>query len=230
MTSFVSWLMTGLTPLLLAVRPGEAPVTRGLAARVAARIADAWRVPVGQLRLEWGRASGAASPSDDTTFRVLGHGDDGWFVVVFDPAASAAMAVRVRAGVERPVMVATRSLPAGAQLADGDLREEMRVRWGVPPTDSLVVPASGWEVRRPLTAGEVVAAPAVMAPPLVLAGQPVKMEWHRGGVDVSVVGIALNSARRGETVRARLEERPARLSGTVVAPGTAVLLAGETVR
>jgi len=122
MTSLVSWLMTGLTPLLLSGRAGDAPVTRGLAARVAARIADAWRVPVEQVRLSWGHSSGTGSPADDTTFRVLGRGDDGWFVVVFDPAASTAMAVRVRAGIECPVMVAARSLPAGSRLSDGDLR------------------------------------------------------------------------------------------------------------
>ena len=230
MTSFVSWLLAGLTPLLLTVRAGEAPVSRGLAARVAARIADSWRVPVGQVRLLWGHSSGAGSPADETTFRVLGRGEDGWFVVVFDPAASAAVAVRVRAGVERPVMVASRSLPAGSRLTDGDLREEMRVHWGVPASDSVLAPAAGWEVRRLLAAGEVVAAPAVAAPPLVFAGQPVRMEWQRGGVEVSVMGIALNSAHRGETVHARLEERPARLTGTVVAPGTAVLVAGGARR
>lgn len=230
MTSFVSWLLAGLTPLLLTGRAGEAPVSRGLAARVAARIASAWRVPVGQVRLLWGHSSCTGSPADETTFRVLGRGEDGWFVVVFDPAASAAVAVRVRAGVERPVMVASRSLPAGSRLADGDLREEMRVHWGVPASDSVPAPGSGWEVRRLLAAGEVVAAPAVAAPPLVYAGQPVKMEWQRGGVEVSVMGIALNNARRGETVRARLEERPARLTGTVVAPGTAVLVVGGARR
>ena len=230
MTSFVSWLLAGLTPLLLAGRAGDAPVSRSLASRVAARIADAWRVPVEQLRLTWGRSSGTDSPSEDTTFRVLGRGEDGWFVVVFDPAAHEAMAVRVRAGIERPVMIASRSLPAGSRLAEGDLREEMRVHWGVPAADSVLAPGTGWEVRRPLVAGEVVAAPAVAPPPLVFAGQPVKLEWQRGGVEVSVMGIALNNARRGETVRARLEERPARLTGTVVAPGTAVRVAGEAGR
>ena len=228
MTSLVSWLMTGLTPLLLSA--GAAPVSRPLAARVAARIADSWRVPVEQVRLAWGRSSARVPPADDTSFRLLGHGEDGWFVVVFDPAASTAMAVRVRAGIERPVMVAARSLPAGSRLADGDLREEMRVHWGVPGADSVLAPGPGWEVRRTLTAGEVVGAPAVAPPPLVFAGQPVKMEWQRGGVEVSVMGIALNNARRGETVRARLEERPARLTGTVVAPGTAVIGAGEAGR
>ncbi|MFN8588895.1 MAG: flagellar basal body P-ring formation chaperone FlgA [Candidatus Eisenbacteria bacterium] len=134
--------------------------------------------------------------------------------------------MRLRAGVERPVMVATRPLRAGASLAPADLREEVRVHWGAPAGDSLVLPAVGWEVRRAIRANEVVMPPAVAAPALVLAGEPVRFEWRSGDVEVSVTGIALNSARRGEQVRARLEERPARLTGTVTAPGLATLGAG----
>lgn len=226
MTSFARWLFAGLSPLMLAARASDAPVSRALAARVAGRIADTWRVPPGELRLAWGRSSRDGTPPEDAPFRVMGHGEGGWFVVVFEPAESTACAVRVRAGVERPVMVASRPLEAGRPLASGDLREEVRVHWGAPSAESAVVPADGWVVRRPIRAGDVVAPPAVVAPPLVLAGQPVRLEWRREGVEVSVVGIALNSARRGETVRARLEERPARLVGTVTAPGLATLEEG----
>jgi len=227
MKSFASWMFAGLSSLLLTGRAGDLPFARALVTRVATRIAETWKVPVGQVRLMWGRSTGTPAFADDVPFRILGRGEDGWFVVVFDPAETGATAVRVRAGVERVVMVATRSLPAGSRLAQGDVREETRVHWGIPSPDSAALPGTGWEVRRALAAGEVVAAPAVSAPALVVAGQPVRLEWQRGGVQVSVVGIALNSARRGETVRARLEERPARLTGTVTAPGTAVLAAGE---
>jgi flagella basal body P-ring formation protein FlgA len=226
MTSFVSWFMAGLSPLLLTGRGADAPISRGLTSRVVGRIADEWKVPVEHVRVTWGRSTSAFAPTDDVPFRVLGRGDAGWFVVVFDPAGSAATAVRVRAGVERLVMVAARPLRAGTKLAEDDMREETRVHWGVPEADSTNVPAVGWEVRSALRAGEVVAPPAVAPPPLVIAGQPVRLEWERGGVQLSVVGIALNSARRGETVRARLEERPARLTGTVTAPGTAALAGG----
>ncbi len=229
MTSFANWLVASLGTLLLSARVADAPVPRTVAARVAARIAASWRVPAEQVRLEWGRASGPV-PAEDSVFRVIGHGEDGWYVVVFDPAGSGAMAVRVRAGLERPVMVASRALPAGTHVAPDDLREELRVRWGVPQPESLAAPGTGWEVRRPLAPGEVAAAPAVTPPAIVLAGQPVRMRWERGGVEVSVMGIALNNARRGETVRARLEERPARLTGTVVAPGEAELVAGGSGR
>jgi flagella basal body P-ring formation protein FlgA len=226
MTSFVSWLVAGLSPLLLTGRDDGAPVSRTLAARVAARIADSWRVPVEQVRLEWGLASAKDRPADDAPFRVVGRGEGGWFVIVFDPSDSAAVAIRLRAGVERPVAVATHPLASGARLAAADVREEVRVHWGLPGASALLTPAPGWEVKRPLREGDVVAPPAVAAPPLVLAGEPVRLEWQSGGVQVSVIGIALNSARAGETVRARLEERPARLTGTVTAPGTAVLAPG----
>lgn len=226
MTSFARWLVAGLSPLLLAARGEGAAVSRPLAGRVAARLADQWRVPAEQVRLEWGAAAGDRAPADDAPFRVLGRGDGGWFVVVFDPADTLAVAVRLRAGVEHAVAVATRSLEAGARIDSSDVREEVRVHWGRPPADALVAPASGWEVRRPIRAGEVIAPPAVAAPALVRAGEPVRLEWQSGGVQVSVVGIALNTARAGEPVRARLEERPARLTGTVTAPGTAVLASG----
>lgn len=227
MTSFAKWLLAGLSPLLLVSRSESASMPRPVASRVAARLADQWRIPCGEVRLVWGRTSAASDPEADAPFRIVGAGTGGWYVVVFHPSDPGAVAVRLRAGIERPVMVATRPLAAGTRIADGDLREEVRVHWGAPSNDSTVTPGVGWEIRRPVRSGEVVTPPAVAAPPLVVAGEPVRLEWESGGVQVSVMGIALNSARRGEQVRARLEERPARLTGTVMAPGLAVLGSGD---
>jgi flagella basal body P-ring formation protein FlgA len=212
---------------MLATRAASAPVSRALEARVSERIADAWKVPAAALRLQWGRSSSGSSPAEHAPFRVMGRGEGGWFVVVFDPAETHATAIRVRAGVEQPVMVATRPLRGGSALETGDLREEVRVHWGAPALDSTLTPGPGWQVRRAIAAGEVVTAPAVAPPPMVVAGEPVQLEWRSGGVQVSVQGIALNSASRGQVVRARIEERPAQLSGTVTAPGRAVLAGGE---
>jgi flagella basal body P-ring formation protein FlgA len=214
---------------LLASRTADTPVSRHLAHRVADRIATDWGVARERLRLEWGRSSAEHAPADSARFRVLGRGTGGWLVVVFDPAETRASAVRVRVGVEQPVTVAVRALPAGHRLLPGDLREEVQVHWGPPGDSALAVAGPGWELRRAVAAGEVMAAPTATPPPDVLAGEPVRFAWRRGEVEVSVVGIALHSARRGERVRARLEERPARLTGTVVAPGVAEL-GGEGVR
>lgn len=217
----------GLSPMLLATRTEQATVPRALAGRVTERIASAWRVPAASLRLEWGNRSSDVALSSGTPFQLLGRGTGGWFVVVFDPATTAASAVRLRAGVELPVAVAARPLVAGQMLAPADLREEVRVHWGAPiATAATVQPGPGWQVRRALAAGEVVTAPTATPPPDVLAGESVRFQWREGDVEVSVVGIALHAARRGERLRARLEERPTRLEGTVTAPGHAALLQG----
>jgi len=216
--------MMGLSPLLLATRGEQAAVPRALASRVCERIASVWRVPAASLRLEWGHRSSTAALASDAPFQLLGRGTGGWFVIVFDPATTAASAVRVRAGVEQPVAVATRPLMAGQRLVPEDLREEVRVHWGAPAAAAATeTPGPGWEMRRALAAGEAVMAPAATPPPDVLAGESVRFEWRTGDVEVSVVGIALHAARRGERLRARLEERPARLEGTVTAPGRAAL-------
>ena len=217
----------GLSPMLLAARAEQSPVPRALASRVAARIAADWQVPAAAIRLEWGRRSSSAALSHEAPFQLLGRGTGGWFVVVFDPSTPQASALRVRAGVELPVAVAARPLLEGQTLSAGDLTEEVRVHWGAPDAmPALGQPGPGWLMRRAVASGEVVAAPAAAPPPDVLAGEPVRFEWRAGDVQVSVVGIALHAARRGERLRARLEERPTRLEGRVTAPGRAELEAG----
>jgi flagella basal body P-ring formation protein FlgA len=51
--------------------------------------------------------------------------------------------------------------------------------------------------------------------------------WSEGAVQVSLVGIALNRARQGELVRARVEGRSDRLVGTATATGTVVISSGR---
>ncbi len=105
------------------------------------------------------------------------------------------------------------------------------MRWGAPASrasSSAERPAPGWEVRRAVAEGDVLEWPSVAPPPMVVAGQSVRLEWVREGVRVALTAIALNDARRGETVRARVPERPARLMATVTAPGVAELPASGT--
>jgi flagella basal body P-ring formation protein FlgA len=177
------------------------------------------------VRLEWGRPSGAL-PAGALPFRVTGRGLAGWLVVVFDPSGRDAVAVRLRAGVEDTVLVAARPLIAGTLLGPADLRTESRVCWGPPAPSSGPRPAPGWEVRRALVTGDALAPPVVAPPMLIVAGEPVRLVWAEGAVKVSVVGIALNRARQGELVRARVEGRSDRLVGTATATGTVVISSG----
>jgi len=212
-----------------APRTAAAPaavVPEPVAARVVAQLASQWGVPEADLHLVWGRLQGALPATAELPFRVAGRGADGWLVVVFDPASRTPGAVRVRAGVDDTVLVAARPLAAGTRLGPGDTRREPRLRWGPPATRSGPEPETGWEVRRAVAAGEVLSRPAVVPPALVAAGAPVRFVWAGGPVQVSVTGIALNTARQGEIVRARVEGRPDRLVGTVIAAGMAELSTG----
>jgi flagella basal body P-ring formation protein FlgA len=209
--------------LLLAVAlPGTAAVTPALEERVAARIAAVWGVPAAALGLWWGAFPGRGAPSADDSVRVCGNGADGWFVVEL---GAGRRAVRVRAGLEDTVVVAARPLASGARLEAGDLVSAVRMHWG-PPAPRAARPGEGWEVRRPLAAGEVAARPAVAPPPLVAAGEPVRMVWRQGGVNIVLEGIALNGARRDQVVRARIQGRSGRLAGRAIAPGVVELGTG----
>jgi flagella basal body P-ring formation protein FlgA len=59
---------------------------------------------------------------------------------------------------------------------------------------------------------------------VIAVGDPVQFVWGRGGVQVSIRGVALNAARPGEPVRARAPGRAGSLTGTATAPGLAMLV------
>ncbi len=201
------------------------PIPPGLDSAVAREVGTRWGVPTAQVRLEWGAVPAGAALALDDPFQLAGRGLDGWFTVVLRPARPDAVALRVRAGVTRTVPVAARDLAGSSRLSAPDLRHETRLLWGAPTAEPLEV-APGWEVRRPVAAGELLKPPAVAPPPLVRAGQPVTLRWHRGAVEVSLPGTALHAAREGETARATVAGRPGRLEGRVTGPGI-ITLAGD---
>ncbi len=191
-----------------------------LAARVAEVVARSWAVDTSDLVLSWGSGVPADLP-DTAGFRLLGNGDGGWYAVSFEPPGRAAVAVRLRVGVTVPRLVAARALRPGMTLVAGDLRAEPHVAWGPPLADLEPGPAAGWLVRRAIAAGEPLAPPRVAPPPVIAAGQSVRVHWSAGNVSVALEGTALNDAVVGETVRVRTGRRTGVVLGTVVAPGEA---------
>ncbi|MES2521499.1 MAG: flagellar basal body P-ring formation chaperone FlgA [Gemmatimonadota bacterium] len=145
-------------------------------------------------------------------------------VVLFASKAGAqdAHAVSVPRGYVRlSLPVATRDLARGDTVgaADFTLRDTTMVwRWnGVSPDTTRAI--TGWVTRRAIVAGEVLRAPAVMAPPLVTSGATVTVVYQDGPVRLTLTGVAMNTAPLGAAVGVRID-RTRRLDGIAVAPNT----------
>jgi flagella basal body P-ring formation protein FlgA len=188
-----------------------------------ARVAQEWGIAPERLCFEWGQLAVAGTAMESATPRIVGRGADGWFTAVLEAPGLDPVAFRFHGGVLDTVWVAARALPRGARLGAGDLRPEVRAQWGPPAREARVPPAVGWETRRPLTAGEILAWPAVVAPAVIAARDAVRLEWSRGGVRVELQGVALGPAGVGDEVRVRVEGRARPITATVVGPGRAII-------
>jgi flagellar basal body P-ring formation protein FlgA len=82
--------------------------------------------------------------------------------------------------------------------------------------------AVGWVARRRIAEGEALRAPAVAPPRMVESGQPVRVTYTAGGVELSMRGTALGSAAAGERVLVRIDARR-RMEGIAVAAGVVSL-------
>lgn len=117
--------------------------------------------------------------------------------------------------------VAARSLARGDTLRAEDIAlvDTMIVwRWSSIAPDTTR-PAAGWVTRRPIVKGEVLRAPAVMAPPVVTSGSAVTAIWQDGPLRLVLAGVATNTAAIGAPVSVRID-RSRRLDGIAIAPNT----------
>jgi len=117
--------------------------------------------------------------------------------------------------------VAARAIARGELLRDEDIAlvdTTIVWRWSSIEPDTTR-PVAGWVTRRAIAAGEVLRAPAVMAPPVVTSGSTVTAIWQDGPVRVVLAGVATNTAAVGAPVGVRID-RNRRLDGIAVAPNT----------
>lgn len=189
--------------------------------RVGEVVAKRWNVAASAVQLDWGVLPPAGMPAANAPFKVLG-GTDGWFVLSIDTGDGDVAAVRVRAGNEDSVCIATRDLARGERLNASDVRVASRIHWGAPRSGRVAArPSAGWELRRAVLAGTVIDRPTAMPPALVSAGDRIALWWSRGDVALALNGVALQNARLGEAVRVRVDGRPRPLTAIVDAPGRA---------
>jgi len=229
-TSFASIWLLAFMLAALAVPPAQgqaAAVPPQLERRILTRVAEMWEVAREALHPQWGRLVLDDPISVDAPFRLIGSGADGWFAVSFSRGDGSTVAARVRVGIEDTVLVAARPLSAGHELAPGDIHHEVRVTWPSPRRTQHARPEVGWVVRRPIASGQELTFPAVSQPYVVSAGEPIQFTWSRGAVQITLTGVALNAARVGERVRARISGRSStHVNGIVTGPGTAIFKGG----
>lgn len=217
MISFVSLLLSlgsaGAVPIDTLPPPA-------VVSEATALVASTWDTDPESLVLDWGRLPSLPDSLTNASFRLGGSGRNGWFVLTITPNDGRPVAITLRAGIPQRLPVATTALTVGRQITDADRTWEERVAWGAPSASTSVDPV-GWDVRRPIAAGDVLAAPVVRAPLLISAGDPVTFVWTQGRVRMERIAPAQAAARAGDLVRAQVGE--ARLVGRVVAPGVAIV-------
>lgn len=194
--------------------------------KVVEQIAARWDARPERVRVVWLPDSHPEEIRADAPFRIVGTGTDGWLTLRVEGDGPSGKAHRIRAGAIDTLFAAARPVAAGTILRRSDLRAEERFCWGPPANPERPRPGPGWEARANLAEGETIAWPSAVAPSLVEAGAPIRLEWEQGAVRVSLEGTALNAARLGDIVRVRIPGRPERLLGTVAAAGIAVLTDG----
>jgi flagella basal body P-ring formation protein FlgA len=206
-----------LTASALGATPTDT-VPASLVGQARMLVAQQWQVAPDRVRLAWGRLPVLGPADTNLVMRLAGWGSEGWFAAILERPGMSPRAVRIRAGLDDSLPVATRALRAGDHLSAEDVTIALQTRWGklMPPAPRDV---EGWEVRRPLAIGEPLVAPFVAPPKMIATGDSLRLSWQQGTITIETVGIALNQARLGDPIRAKVGQTE--LSGIVTGPGTA---------
>ncbi|MDB5967599.1 MAG: flgA [Hydrocarboniphaga sp.] len=155
-------------------------------------------------------ASGAGGGGQRWTVAVNCAGPQAWTVYVPVKVASVA-----------DVVVAARNLPAGSQIAPGDVRVEKRdtsvLAQGYLADAALAV---GQMLSRPLAAGAVLTPPGLARPSVVRRGDLVTLVSRSGGFEVRTQGKALANGALGERLAVENSSSRRVVQGQVAADGT----------
>lgn len=177
-------------------------------ASIQSQVAQAWEVDPSEVVLEWnakptGRSVTVDSVDGGANPELAGAGRHGEWIARL-PATDGLFAVRVKAGLRRMLPVAARRIERGTLLTEADFAFQESIRWG-PPAGRTPKPMPGWQAERRLNVGEELKTPAVRPAVAVRTGDRVKIIWKTGHIELTLSGVAIGSARPGETVGVRLD-------------------------
>jgi flagella basal body P-ring formation protein FlgA len=125
---------------------------------------------------------------------------------------------------EAPVLVARRALSRGDVPAAADFEAARRRVPGLASefvADTSVLGVH--RLRRPIAAGEALAADLLESPPLVQRGQRVTAISRSAGIEVRVAADAMANAAAGDRLRLRNPATGRMLEGTVQPDGTVAI-------
>lgn len=192
-------------------------ITQYLAGRAEIPGADAW---VGEIRFaapatvdrSWTivrvAAAGALRSGRGVSFTISARSPAG---AIRDFRASADLSIRV------PVVVAARTVSAGAVLGEADVAVR-KMDWSGGSTAFLHAPADavGKRARWQLVAGVPLRSDFLVSPDALKRGEPVVLLAESGAVQVTGKGISLQAGKVGDAVRVRAVSSGKKLSGRLL--------------
>jgi flagellar basal body P-ring formation protein FlgA len=134
----------------------------------------------------------------------------GWFM---------ALAVTPAVAGEVPAVFATRTLRVGALVTAADIEIGRIPEHRAAGVLGRPEEAIGREVRRNLYAGRPIVAEDLGVPTVVERNSLVTVAYRRGGIELTTIGRALDSAGLQELVRVINLDSRTTIVGTVAAPG-----------
>ncbi|HET8655417.1 MAG TPA: flagellar basal body P-ring formation chaperone FlgA [Longimicrobiaceae bacterium] len=132
------------------------------------------------------------------------------------PAALVVLAVSLLAA--RAAAQAAKAPVAARDLDRGIVLTAKDVTFPAGTTPDSAAAPIGWTTRRVIAAGEPLMAPSVAPPDVIRQGSAVQLVWRTGGLELRLIGRAMNSAAAGERVLVRVDMHR-RFSGVAVGPG-----------
>jgi flagella basal body P-ring formation protein FlgA len=151
-----------------------------------------------------------------------------WLRVVSAQGQSVRLAVRCKVSVSAEVLVAARTIARDEAIGAEDFRVELRdiTRCAFEPLSSAQA-VVGMRARRTLVAGTLLDERMVQRIPAVRSGEPVRLRYQGGRVDVSVEAMAREDGCVGENVWVENRQSNRLVRGTVVARGCVAVQRGD---
>lgn len=162
-------------------------------------ILDFSRQPVPAGHMEFSLSSLSKPPENAPSAPVIWRGR-----LVYEGQRSVPIWAKISLTEERPALIATEQIAAGAIIRPGQLevRQTPRFPFWSPPLD-LISQAAGKTARRTILAGQTIVASVLAESDDVASGETVRVEVVDGQAMLTLDAIAESSGRKGDRVTLR---------------------------